>query len=128
MTNLIKTVNKYIKDNTEDIVIYNDLFPKDDIEGVISIHDPASRKTEEYIDGTAEYQTNISYTARYKDAKKSRKILTDILDLLDGAKLIDNADGLKIKLFAVSNVQFVGADDKNASFYTCSISAIYTKL
>lgn len=127
MTNLIKTVNSYIKDNIENIVIYNDLFPKSDIEGVISIHDPASRKTADFIDGSAEFQTNISYTARFKDAKKSRKILTNILDLLDGAKLADTTDRIKIKLSAVSNVQFVGADDKNASIYTCSLNAIYTK-
>lgn len=128
MTNLLKTVNNYIKNYIDNLVIYNDLFPKAEAEGVISIHDPATLKTADYIDGSAEYQANISYTARFKNAAKSRKILTDIIELLDGARLEDNADGLIIKLSAVANVQFIGSDDKGASIYTCSIRAIYTKL
>lgn len=127
MTNILKTVNKYITQNISGLKINNDLFPDDTTEGVISIHDPATRKTAAFIDGTSEYQINISYTARYKDAKKARSTLESILELLDGARLSDSDDGLNIKLYTVANVQFIATDNKNASFYTCSLNCIYTK-
>lgn len=126
MTNITKAINKYIKNNLENIVIYNDLFPKSEIEGVISIHDPATRKSLDFIDGTSEKQINISFTSRYKNAQTCRQVLTNILDLLDGAKVIDTSERLKIKLANVSNVSFVGIDDKNNSIYTCSVLATYT--
>lgn len=125
MTNLTKTINKYIKDNLENIKIENDLFSSSTVEGVISVHDPATKKVNEFIDGTTENQINISYTARYKDAKKCREVLTNILNLLDGAKITDEADGLRVKIQAVANVQFIGCDDKNNSIYTSSINATY---
>lgn len=128
MTNLAKTLNKEIKANIEGLKIYNDLFPKPEVEGVISIHDPTARKNIEFIDGTSEYQLNISYTARYKDAKQCREVLTSILDLLDNKKLIDNEDGLIIKINAVSNAQFIGTDDKLNSIYTCSFNATYRNI
>lgn len=127
MTNLLKTINSYIKQNIE-VVIFSDLFPKDTIEGVISVHDPATRKTADYIDGSAEFQANISYTARFKDARQARETLTSILELLDGARLEDEADGLKIKLSSVANVQFIGVDEKNNAIYTSSVNAAYTKI
>lgn len=128
MTNLTKTLNNYIKQNITGVVIYNDLFPKAELEGVISVHDPATKKVNEFIDGSTESQVNISYTARYAKAEKAREVLTKILDLLDGARLVDTADGLRIKARAVANVQFIGVDDKNNSIYTSSVNATYTTL
>lgn len=124
MTNILKTLNKYIKKSL-DIEIYNDLFPSADIEGVIAIHDPATRNVNEYIDGTTEYEIAVSYSARYSNAKKGREILTKILDLLDGARLKDTDDKFLIKTKAGANVQFIATDDKNNSIYTASINAVY---
>lgn len=125
MTNIAKTVDTYIKSNVADLVMYNDLFPNADTEGVISVHDPSARKLLDFIDGSAEYQLNISFTARYKDAKKARETLDAILNLLDNKKLNDELDGLTIKTRVNANVQFIGTDDKNNSLYTCSISCEY---
>lgn len=125
MTNLAKTINAYLKDNINDLKIFNDLFPDDKTEGVIAIHDPATRKVTTFIDGTQELQINISYTARYKNAKKCREVLTSILELLDGCKLIDTEDNTKVKTEAIANAQFLATDDKNNSIYTASINAVY---
>lgn len=128
MTNLTKTLIKHIKNNLEGISLYNDLFPKDELEGVICVHDPATKKLIEFIDGTSENQINISFTARYAKAEKARQVLTDILNLLDGAKITDEADGLRLKVSAVANVQFLGVTDKNNSIYTSSVNVTYTKI
>lgn len=125
MTNIAKTVDTYIKSNIADLVMFNDLFPNADTEGVISVHDPSARKVLDFIDGSAEYQLNISFTARYEDAKKARETLNAILDLLDNKKLNDELDGFTIKTRVNANVQFIGTDDKNNSLYTCSISCEY---
>lgn len=128
MTNLVKTLNNYLKQNIPNLKIENDLFSSSDTEGVISVHDPATKTTQEYIDGTSESQINISYTARFKNALTSREILTNILNLLDGLKLVDNQDGLRLKIKAVANVQFIGTDEKNNSFYTSSVNVTYNSL
>lgn len=124
MTNLVNKISEYIK-NSMEVEIFNDLFPSAEFEGVIAIHDPAERNIIEYIDGSREFQINISYTARYSDAEKAREVLTDILDLLDGLKLKDDADNMTLKIKAVANVQFIGTDDKNNNIYTCSVNAAY---
>ena len=124
MTNIAKTINDYLKSNLG-IKVNNDLFPKADAEGVIAIHDPSERKVLEFIDGTSEYQLNISYKARYKNAAEARSKLDSILNLLEGQKLLDSTDNLVLKLKTVSNVQFLGIDDKNYTIYTCSVSVEY---
>jgi len=125
MTNILKTINSYIKANINGLTIYNDLFPNDTTEGLISIHDPATRKVAEYIDGSTECQINVSYTARYANAATARSKLDAILNLLDRRKLTDTTDGLELKLNTVANVQFIGTDDKNNSIYTCSLNVEY---
>ena len=125
MTNIAKTISDYIKHNLDGLKIENDLFAKADTEGVVAIHDPSTRKVLEFIDGTSEYQLNISYKARYKNAAEARSKLDSILNLLEGQKLLDSTDNLVLKLKTVSNVQFLGIDDKNYSIYTCSISVEY---
>lgn len=127
MTNIIKTINNYIKINIDGVILYNDLFPKADTLGVVSIHDPAPRKIDEYIDGSADYQLNVSFNARYSNAKNCREKLTAILELLDGARLDDIDDGFLLKIETVANVQFVGIDDKNNSIYSAGVSVAYTK-
>lgn len=127
MTNIIKTINTYIKSNIEGVTLYNDLFPKPESLGVVSIHDPAARIVEEYIDGSADYQLNVSFTARYSNAKTCRETLTNILELLDGARIQDTDDDFLLKINTVANVQFVGIDDKNNSIYSASINVAYTK-
>lgn len=128
MVNLAKTLNNYIKDNLSGMEIYNDMFPASDKLCIISVHDPATRKTVEYIDGSAEYTSAISYTARYKDAKTVRSKLDSILYLLDGAKITDTDDNLILKVAIGANVQFIGTDDKNNAIYTCSVTVNYKKL
>lgn len=125
MVNISKTINTYIKSNIIGLTIYNDLFPKEDTEGVISIHDPSPRKVASFINGTSIFQINISYTARYSNPATARSKLDSILTLLDERKLTDTTDNLVLKISVVSNVQFVGIDDKNNSAYTCSISVEY---
>lgn len=126
MQNIAKTINKYITQNVDDLlIIYNDQFPSDVQEGIISIHDPATRKVADYIDGSAEYFLNISYSARYENSLTARTKLDSILTLLDGLKLVDVADNLELKISTVANVQFIGTDDKNNSIYTCSVSVTY---
>lgn len=126
MVNLLKTITKYITQNIEDVnKIYNDMFPDDSSEGIIAIHDPSPRKVMEFIDGSCVYQLNISYTARYKNSLSARSKLDSVLNLLDGQKLSDSTDKLTLKIKTVSNVQFVGTDDKNKSIYTCSVLVEY---
>lgn len=125
MTNIAKTIDNYLKSNITELVMYNDLFPDADTQGVVSVHDPSARKLLDFIDGSSEYELNISFNARYKDSKKCRETLDNILKLLDNKKITDEVDGLKIKTKVVANVQFTGTDDKNLNYYTCSISCEY---
>lgn len=125
MTNITKTINTYIKGIIANVTIYNDLFPDDEVEGLISIHDPTTRILAEYVDGTKELQLNISYTARYNNAATCRSTLDTLLNALDGLKLEDTTDGLQLQISLGANVQFIGTDDKKRSIYTCSISVVY---
>lgn len=125
MTNILKTINNFIKNNIDGITIYNDLFPKDDIQGVIAIHDPATRTITSFIDGSKLYRLNVSYTARYSNPVTARSKLDSILTLLDGQKLTDSADDIELKIEAVANVQFIGTDEKSHAIYTSSITVEY---
>ena len=125
MTNITKTINSFLKENIPGLVIHNDLFPDTDTIGLVSVHDPAPRIENRFIDGSAVYQINISYNARYENAADARSKLDSVLTLLDGRKLQDSIDGLELKITANANVQFIGIDDKNRSIYTCSISVEY---
>ena len=124
MKNIGKTISDYIK-NKLNLNLYFDLYPRDDIEGVILVHDPSARKLGEFIDGSAIFQLNISFTARYKNAENCRKNLDAILNLLDGVKLSDSTDDLELKIKSVSNVSFIATDDKNLRYYTSSITVEY---
>lgn len=130
MTNILKTLNAKIHAETSlaSLVIYNDTFPDDKTEGVIAIHDPSARKVEEYIDGTCVYQLNVSYTSRFRNPKTARSTLEGILECLDGQKLSDSEDGLKVRVSASANVQFIGTDDAGNSLYTCGLVTEYTKI
>ena len=125
MTNIAKTINDYLKENIPGIKTSFDLFPDDKFEGVIIVHDPSTKKSQRFIDGSSINQINLSFTGRFKNASNCREILTNVLDLLDNKKLMDTSDSIELKISDGANVQFIGCDDKGSAIYTCSVNVEY---
>lgn len=125
MQNITKTISSFLKTKISNLKTYNDLFPTEDAEGVVLIHDPSARKLNEFIDGSSEFQLNIGFKARFKDASKCRNVLDAVLNNLENQKLLDSTDSLKLQVRTVSNVSFLGIDEKNYSIYSASITVEY---
>ena len=125
MKNIAKTIKDFITSQYPTLSIFNDMFPEDNTEGIIIVHDPSARKVAEFIDGTAIFNLNISFTIRDSNPAKGREVLDGILKQIDKKIITDSADGLKLKINVVSNVQFIGTDEKNRAIYTSSVSVEY---
>lgn len=130
MTNIAKAINSYLKSKDSEEAafkkIFNDMFPDDDFEGLISRHEPGQANVVEYIDGSSEGTVSLGYYCRMTDAVVCREVLTKVINILDNAKITDK-DGLIVDVTAVTTPQFTGTDDKERSIYSCSINADYIR-
>lgn len=130
MTNIAKAINNYLKTKDADEsafeVIYNDMFPDDDFEGLVSRHETGNANEITYIDGSSEGRISIAYYCRFEDAKKCREILTKVIDILDDAEITDT-DNLELSVSAATTPQFIATDDKGHSIYTCNVNVDYFK-
>lgn len=125
MTNISAVIDDYLETHIQGLTLYNDFFPRDDIEGVISVHEPAPRTVREFVDGSAVYSLTFAFSARYSSAAECRRVLSEILDLVDGLKLDDITDGLRLSVKAETSPQVVSINDKGLALYTCSASVEY---
>lgn len=129
MMNITKTLNEYLLENVltdyEDI-IYNDIFPTEEGECLISRHDPSQAKETEYLDGSAKGSWSIAYYFRSANPEGCRNLLLSIANGLDNIQLIDT-DGTEIEVEAKTLPAFVSVDDKNSAIYTVEITARYLR-
>lgn len=125
--NITNTINSFVRAELQNVIFFNDLFPDDTTEGIVTRHDPSVRKIADFIDGSAIYQIAVSFNSRFSNSKTSRDTLDKILELLDGRKLTDTMDELNLKIKSNSNIQLVGTDDKNRTIYSCSVTVEYKK-
>ena len=126
MMNIAEILNNHLLESLEDVdVIYNDVFPTDEDECVISRYSPSQATEKRYIDGSAVGNVPLSYFMRSSDAEKCRKVLGEIINLTDGLEMI--SDGIEVRFEAVTLPNFVSIDDKNNAVYTCDIVARYER-
>lgn len=129
MTNITKTINDYLVN--ESVVdfdqIFNDIFPTEDGDSLISRHDPSSARETEYIDGSAVGNLVVSYYVRSRSASKCRTVLTSIVEALDGLCLEDYDDDITLNLTVQTLPQFISVDDKNNAIYTVTVSVKYRR-
>lgn len=125
MKDISRTIVNYLTTKITTLEMWNDLFPDDKTEGVIVTHDPSPRILSAFIDGTYIYQTSLSFTSRFKNPATSRDTLDKILNYLDKLKLTDSTDNLRLRITSVSNVQITGTDEKQNTYYSCSVMVEY---
>lgn len=106
--------------------IFNDLFPTEDGECLISRHDPSTANETEFIDGSAIGSVSLSYYMRSKNGKVCREILNKICDTVDNLVLKD-IDGNEIRINSVTLPSFISEDDKHLVVYSVTIEAEYNR-
>ena len=131
MQYIVKAINSYLKEKDSEeeafTTIYNDLFPDESFEGLISRHEAGQANVRTYIDGSSEGSVSVSYYARYSDAAECREILTKIINILDDAEIVSEDDSLTVSVSAVNTPQFISTDDKGFSIYMITINADFER-
>lgn len=129
MTNITSNLNDYLIKNVfgEEVdVIYNDLFPSDEGDCLISRYEPGTAKETEFIDGSAEGSVSIGYYMRSTDGEKARSYCDIIIEAVDGLSYKDEK-GTETRFEAITTPSFVSEDDKHQVVYTCTINAKYNR-
>lgn len=107
-------------------IIYNDVFPNDEGNCIISRYDPSTAREKEFIDGSAVGSQQISYFVRSKDAAYCRNILSLITDKVENLSC-NNEDGVEIRFQSLTLATFVSTDDKDQVIYTATVKADYNR-
>lgn len=129
MVNTTKILNDFLIENgvVSFDTIFNDVFPEDQGECLISRYDPSRANETEFIDGSAIGYVALSYYCRSNDAEKCRKELNAICGMVDNLRLFDTTDGTEYRFKAVSLPSFVSVDDKEQTIYVCDIAADFDR-
>lgn len=128
MTNITKNLNEWLLNNPlkgEFDVIYNDLFPFDDGDCLISRYEPGTANETQFIDGSSDGSVSIGYYMRSEDGERCRRIADIICDAVDG--LSYEEDGTETRFEALTTPSFVSEDEKHQVVYTCTIQAFYNR-
>lgn len=126
--NITEILNNYLlehglKDRID--TIYNDIFPFDDGECLISRYEPSSAQEISFIDGTCVGSVSLSYYMRSDNAERCRQILNIICDEVDN--LSCKTVGTEIRFESVTLPNFVSEDDKHLVIYSANILAKYNR-
>lgn len=126
MLNIANTVNTWLKEQIEGLPpVYNDMFPAETGDMIVSRHDPSQSAAREFADGTRLVEAAFSYYARCSNAANARKWLETILNLLDNEQLVRASDGVSFQAEGVSLPQFVEVDDKGQTIYVMAVVISY---
>lgn len=128
MIHITEILNNFILENviTDFEIIYNDVFPEDKCDCLISRYEPSEAKETEYIDGSAVGSVQIGYLLRSSDASKCRKVLNEIIERIDNISC-KTEEGLEIRFSAVTLPNFISIDEKQQVIYSATIKAEYTR-
>lgn len=127
--NIAKILNDYLLENGlngEVEAIYNDIFPTEEGDCLISRYEPSSSKELSFIDGSAVGSVTIAYYMRSKNAQKCRKVLNIICDSVDNLSCTSD-DGTEIRFESQTLPSFISEDDKKMVVYSATIKADYNR-
>ena len=126
MLNITETVNNYLKAQITGLpTIYNDLFPVELGDLIVSRHDPSQSAAREFGDGTRYVLAQFSYYARCTRAGDSREWLDKITQELENEQLVRQADGVSFQSSVTTLPQFVEVDNKGQTIYMMSVQINY---
>ena len=126
MLNIANTVNTWLSSQITGLpTVYNDIFPAETGDLIVSRHDPSQSAEREFGDGTRLVEAALSYYARCSNASDARMWLETILNLLDNEQLVRAADGVTFSAEGVSLPQFVEEDDKGQTVYVMAVKISY---
>lgn len=127
--NITEILNNYLlehslKDKVE--FIYNDLFPFEDGDCLISRIEPSSAQETSFIDGSCVGSVTLAYYMRSQNAEVCRNILNSICDEADNLALTDG-NGTEIRFESQTLPSFVSEDEKSLVIYSSVIIARYNR-
>lgn len=126
MLNIAETVNTYLKTEISGLpTIYNDLFPVEDGDLIVSRHDPSQSAAREFADGSRYVEASFSYYARCKKAGDAREWLEKITKQLENEQIVRQADNVSFQSSVATLPQFVETDDKGQTIYMMSVVISY---
>lgn len=126
MLNITETVNNYLKTQISGLpAIYNDLFPVETGDMLMSRHDPSQSAAREFGDGTRYVEAQFSYYARCAKAGDAREWLDKIAKELENEQLVRQADGVSFQSEVITLPQFVETDDKGQTIYVMAVIINY---
>jgi len=124
--NIADCVNTWLAKQDKTLpAIYNDVFPVEAGDLIISRHDPSQSSARDFGDGTRMVEAHFSYYARAANAANARMWLEAILNLLDNAQLVRMSDGVTFQGEGGSLPQFVQVDDKGQTIYVMAVMITY---
>ena len=126
MLQITETVNNYLKAQITGLpAIYNDLFPEELGDLIVSRHDPSQSAAREFGDGTRYVQAQFSYYARCAKAGNAREWLDKITKELENEQLVRQTDSVSFQSEVTTLPQFVEVDDKGQTIYMMSVRINY---
>lgn len=126
MLQIAELVNTYLTNEITGLpAIYNDLFPTELGNLIMSRHDPSQSAVRDFGDGTRYVEANFAYYARSKNAGNARAWLEEITAELENEQLVRQSDGVSFQTAVTTLPQFVEVDDKGQSIYMMSVVVSY---
>ncbi|MCQ2598320.1 MAG: hypothetical protein MJ181_10800 [Treponema sp.] len=127
--NITEILNNYLlehslKDKVE--FIFNDLFPFDDGDCLISRIEPSSAQETSFIDGSCVGSVTLAYYMRSQNAEVCRNILNAICDEVDNLALTDGNE-TEVRFESQTLPSFVSEDEKGLVIYSSVIVAKYNR-
>ena len=126
MQNIMSKINEYAESNVELYsTIYQNVFPAQANDELMSRADPSTAAEVRYMDGSRVGTVNVSYYAKARDQRKARTELEKIIGILDVQTEISIDDGLLILVEAVTLPSFVSIDETGNYIFTMTIRISY---
>ena len=122
MLQIAEYVNTYLKAEIEGLpTIYNDIYPVETGDLIVSRHDPAQSAVREFGDGTRYVEAPFSC----QKAGDARKWLEEITKALENEQLVRQADGVSFQSAVATLPQFIEVDDKGQTIYMVTVNISY---
>lgn len=126
MLQIAELINTYLKTQITGLpAIYNDIFPVETGDLIVSRHDPSQSAYRSFGDGTRYVEANFAYYARCKKAQDAREWLEKITAELENEQIVRVADDVSFQSSVTTLPQFVEVTEKGQTIYMMSVVISY---
>ena len=106
-------------------VIYEDGFPGNDPDELMSRVEPGTAKESRYLSGTRVGSFTLAYYGKGRDIQAVRGVLDAIVGILDWGAYVTFGAAKRVKIEPVTETTFVSRTDRGESVYSATFRVEY---